>query len=89
MNNGGNGYMTEQNNQSVLSSEQLKLSQVLEQNNQILKQNNQLIVNQNELIKAIKQLVQINTNQSHHIQELICLITDESKDEDQHQSLDD
>ncbi|MBP8005852.1 MAG: hypothetical protein KAZ18_03010 [Acinetobacter sp.] len=81
--------MSKQENQPNLSSEQSMLSLVLEQNNQILNQHQQLLQNQNDLIGTIKTLVQINVNQSAHIQELICLITDEPDDDKQPDSLDD
>ncbi|MDQ8942223.1 hypothetical protein [Acinetobacter soli] len=91
--------MNEQKNQSVQSSEQLQLSQVLQQNNQMMKlmqqqnrqaqkQMTQATLNQNALLETINKLIQVNLNQSTQIQELLCLLSDD-EDREQYQSLDD
>ncbi|MBO3640922.1 hypothetical protein [Acinetobacter soli] len=91
--------MNEQKNQSVQSSEQLQLSQVLQQNNQMLKlmqqqnrqaqkQMTQATLNQNALLETINKLIKVNLNQSTQIQELLCLLSDD-EDREQYQSLDD
>ncbi|KOR15135.1 hypothetical protein ABW55_10245 [Acinetobacter sp. C15] len=91
--------MNEQKNLSVQSSEQLQLSQVLQQNNQMMKliqqqnrqaqkQMTQATLNQNALLETINKLIQVNLNQSTQIQELLCLLSDD-EDREQYQSLDD
>ncbi|WP_025094337.1 hypothetical protein [Acinetobacter soli] len=91
--------MNEQKNQLVQSSEQLQLSQVLQQNNQMMKlmqqqnrqaqkQMTQATLNQNALLETINKLIKVNLNQSTQIQELLCLLSDD-EDREQYQSLDD
>lgn len=91
--------MNEQENQSVQSSEQFQLSQVLQQNGQMMKlmqqqnrqaqkQMTQATLNQNALLETINKLIQVNLNQSTQIQELLCLLSDD-EDREQYQSLDD
>ncbi|WP_151839913.1 hypothetical protein [Acinetobacter soli] len=91
--------MNELKNLSVQSSEQLQLSQVLQQNNQMMKlmqqqnrqaqkQMTQATLNQNALLETINKLIQVNLNQSTQIQELLCLLSDD-EDREQYQSMDD